>query len=47
MSSEQPTPPRRATTLWLTLYYVAIFLGVIALHAHSNFKAPPFVYGGF
>ena len=46
--STQPAPSqRRSATIWLTLYYLAILLGVIALHADSSFKAPPFVYNGF
>ncbi len=44
--STPPTARKHLAALWLALYYTAILLGVIALHANSSFKAPPFVYGG-
>ncbi|MDB6138046.1 MAG: hypothetical protein JWO94_1118 [Verrucomicrobiaceae bacterium] len=49
--SSQPAPlppsPRRPKVLWLTLYYLAVLVAVIVLHARGNFTAPPFVYQGF
>jgi hypothetical protein len=45
MSSEPASPaPHWAATVRLTLYYLAILLSVVALHANSSFKAPPFIY---
>ncbi len=47
MSSEPAPPPGWTKVFWLTLYYLAILVGVILLHAHNSFTAPPFVYQGF
>jgi len=47
MSTEPAPPPGRARVLWLTLYYMAVLVAVIVLHARGSFTAPPFVYQGF
>ena len=47
MSSQPASTKGRGKVLWLTLYYLAILVGVIVLHARGNFTAPPFVYAGF
>ncbi len=31
----------------LTLYYLAIILGLIIMYGKGNFSTPPFVYQGF
>jgi D-Ala-teichoic acid biosynthesis protein len=31
----------------LTLYYLAIILGLILLYGKGNFSTPPFIYQGF
>ena len=47
MSTPEAPAPNRPKMVWLTLYYLAILVGVIILHAQGNFTAPPFVYAGF
>jgi hypothetical protein len=37
----------RLRVLWLTLYYLAILLGLILLYGRGDFSTPPFVYQGF
>ncbi len=34
-------------TFWLALYYFAIFIAVILLHARGGLETPPFIYQGF
>jgi hypothetical protein len=38
--------PLVRTTL-LTLYYLAILLGLIVLYGRGDFSTPPFIYQGF
>jgi hypothetical protein len=34
-------------TVALTLYYLAILLGLILLYGQGDFSSPPFIYQGF
>jgi D-Ala-teichoic acid biosynthesis protein len=34
-------------TVAMTLYYLAILLGLILLYGQGDFSAPPFIYQGF
>jgi hypothetical protein len=34
-------------TVALTLYYLAILLGLILLYGKGDFSSPPFIYQGF
>jgi hypothetical protein len=36
-----------ARTVALTLYYLAILLGLILLYGRGDFSSPPFIYQGF
>ena len=47
MSTPQQSKPTLGKVIWLTVYYTAILVAVIFLHAQGNFTAPPFVYAGF
>ncbi len=47
MSTEAAPQPGRVRVVWLTLYYMAVLVAVIVLHARGSFTAPPFVYQGF
>jgi hypothetical protein len=33
--------------IFLTLYYLAIIVGLIILYGNGDFSTPPFVYQGF
>lgn len=33
--------------MWLTLYYLAIILAILALHGQTGFTTPKFIYQGF
>ncbi len=37
----------RVHLVLLTLYYLAIILGLIVLYGRGDFSTPPFVYQGF
>jgi len=42
--------PERHPTLHrvlLILYYLAVFLALIAIYGRGDFRTPPFVYQGF
>jgi hypothetical protein len=47
MSTPEAPAASRGKVIRLTLYYIAILLAVVYLHAQGNFTAPPFVYQGF
>jgi hypothetical protein len=34
-------------TVALTLYYLAILLGLVLLYGKGDFSSPPFIYQGF
>ena len=36
-----------ARVVALTLYYIAIILGLILLYGRGDFSTPPFIYQGF
>jgi hypothetical protein len=38
---------RRARAVALTLYYLAILVGLIVLYGQGDFSAPSFLYQGF
>ena len=37
----------RRRVIWLTLYYVAVIVGVLAAHLSPDYRATPFVYQAF
>jgi D-Ala-teichoic acid biosynthesis protein len=37
----------RVRLVGLTLYYLAILLGLVLLYGRGDFSTPPFVYQGF
>ena len=37
----------RARIILVTLYYLAIIAGLVALYGRGDFSTPPFVYQGF
>ena len=47
MSTQSSAAKSSPKVIWLTLYYLAILVAVVILHAQGNFTAPPFVYAGF
>ena len=55
--NDQSHGAREATGKWLarpwvrftllTLYYLGILLGLVALHGRGDFSTPPFIYQNF
>jgi hypothetical protein len=37
----------RTKSLLLSLYYLAIIAGLVALYGRGDFSTPPFIYQGF